>query len=178
MDRIARWVSIVVLLGFAAVPASPEEMPVDSTRQSSMFKRIFSYDKLLRTSEKIIVLIVGQSRDGADVEAVAAAFRSEGMYPAVVPIEGLNDDVTATLSPKAAVFYVMPDVDYTAVKELAAKKGFLTVSGLPSLVESGHVSVSVDLVGSRPQVVVNMPRLATEGHELSSDLLKLARVIR
>ena len=72
----------------------------------------------------------------------------------------------------------MPDVDYAAARDFAERKRFLTVSGLPSIVEAGQVSVSVDVVGERTEVLVNMPRLATEGHALSSELLKLARVIR
>ncbi len=34
------------------------------------------------------------------------------------------------------------------------------------------------MAAGRPQVVVNIPRLTAEGHELSSELLRLARVIR
>jgi len=174
--RVNSWVLGLVLLASGA--ASGKEMPVDSERQGAMFKRIFSYDKLLRDSERIVVLVVGASRTGKDVESVADAFREEGLFPAIVPVGELTDDLTATLSPASTVLYVMPDVDYAAARDFAERKRFLTVSGLPSLVEAGQVSVSVDVVGERTEVLVNMPRLATEGHALSSELLKLARVIR
>ena len=72
----------------------------------------------------------------------------------------------------------MPGVDYGAVNAFATSQGFLSISGLPSLAESGRVSVSVDMAGDRPPVVVNVPRLTAEGHELSSELLRLARIIR
>jgi len=166
------------LLAAMAGPAAAEEMPADSEQQCTMFKRIFSYDKHLRGSDKIVVLIVGQTSDGAGVDAVASAFRAKGMFPAAVTVDNLTDDLTATLSPQSTVVYVMPDVDYAAVKAFATSRAFLSVSGLPSLAESGEVSVSVDMAAGRPEIVVNMPRLTAEGHELSSELLRLARVIR
>jgi hypothetical protein len=167
----------VTLFALVATGAGGET-PVDSDQQCSMFKRIFSYDKHLRESDKIVVLVVGQTADGADVEAVVSAFRDKKMYPAPVTVSGLTSDLTATLSQQSTVVYVMAGVDYAAVEAFAANHGFLTISGTPTLVESGRVSVSVDLENNRPQVVVNMARLTIEGHELSSELLKLARIIR
>jgi hypothetical protein len=64
------------------------------------------------------------------------------------------------------------------VKTFAEKMGFLSISGVSTLAEAGHVAVSVDIEGGKPEIVVNMPRLTTERHELSSELLNLARVIR
>jgi hypothetical protein len=46
------------------------------------------------------------------------------------------------------------------------------------LAEQGHVSISIDEANERPQIVVNLQRLKTEGHTLSADVLKLAKVIR
>ena len=170
MQRTA-WLLVTAL---AATTATA----VGSEQQCAMFKRIFTYDKSLRDSDKIIVLVVGQTNDSPDIADVAQAFRAKGMYPAPVTVDGLNADLTATLSPHSTVIYVMPGIDYNAVSAFASSRGFLSVSGDPSLAESGQVSVSVDMAGSPPQVVVNMPRLTSEGHELSSALLKLARVIR
>lgn len=167
------------LATFVVVATSTgEEMPVDSGQQCSMFKRIFSYDKDLRQSDKIVVIVVGPRTDGPEVDAVVTAFREKQMYPAPVTVSGLTSDLTATLSQQSTVVYVMAGVDYDAVNAFAASHRFLSISGMPSLVESGQVSVGVDMDDSRPQVVVNMGRLTAEGHELSSELLKLARVIR
>ena len=157
--------------------ASAAEM-VDPGRQGDMFKRIFSYDKDLRASEKIVVIVVGDARSGGEIDRVAAVFREKGLFPAVVTVADLSDDLTATLTPQSAVLYVMPGVDYDAVKEFAEKQGFLSISGVTSLAEAGHVAVSVDIHAGKPEIVVNMPRLTTERHELSSELLNLARVIR
>jgi len=108
--RLRRGLPAVALtIPFAAgvLLASAAEM-ADPGRQGEMFKRIFSYDKDLRGSEKIVVIVVAEARSGREVDKVASVFREKGLYPAVV----------------------------------------------------------------------NMPRLVTERHELSSELLNLARVIR
>lgn len=175
------WIRSLVMLATAAsltAQEMPAEMPVDSEQQCTMFKRIFRYDKHLRESDNIVVLVVGQATDGSDAAAVTEAFRAQGMYPAAVTVDRLTADLTATLTAQSTVVYVMPGVDYGAVNAFAASQGFLSISGLPSLAESGRVSVSVDMAGDRPQVVVNIPRLTAEGHELSSELLRLARIIR
>ncbi len=154
------------------------ETPLDSERQSSMFKSIFSYDKHLRESDKIVVLVFSADPSGSAAQGVATVLRESGLFPAVVSPSNLSDSLAATLSPEEAVVYIMEGTDYAPIKAFAAAMGFLTIAGLPSLAEAGHVSVSVDMNGNRPEVVVNMPRLETEGHEFSAELLKLARVIR
>ena len=163
--------SASTLFGSAAEMADPG-------RQGDMFKRIFSYDKDLRGSGKIVVIVIGESRGGLEADKVAAVFREKGFFPAVVTAADLSDDLTSTLTPQSAVIYVMPGVAYDAVKQFAEKKGFLSISGVTSLAEAGHVAVGVGVQGGKPEIVVNMPRLGTERHELSSELLNLARVIR
>ena len=83
---------------------------------------------------------------------------------------------------QSTVMYLMPEIDYTSAGNFAAQKGFLSISGLPALAASGHVSVSVDRISGRDdertQIVVNIPRLNAEGHKLSVELLKLAHIIR
>jgi len=171
--------AVALMIAFTAwtFGASAAEM-ADPGRQGDMFKRIFSYDKDLRGSDKIVVIVIGEARSGGDVDKVAAVFREKGLYPAVVTVADLTDDLTATLTPKSAVIYVMPGVAYDVVRQFAEKTGFLSISGVTSLAEAGHVAVSVGVQGGKPEIVVNMPRLVTERHEFSSELLNLARVIR
>ncbi len=171
-------IAFTIASGVSGPIAAAERMPVDGQRQSSMFQRIFSYDKHLRNSPRIVVLLVAASSGDSDAKEMAAAFREQGMFPAMVTTEGLTDDLTATLTPQSTVMYFMPGIDYLAAQDFAVRKGFLSISGLPSLVESGQVAVGVDRNGGRTQVVVNIPRLSAEGHELSAELLKLARIIR
>jgi hypothetical protein len=171
------FIALALPLMASALLASAAEM-ADPGRQGDMFKRIFSYDKDLRGSEKIVVIVVAEARSGGDVDKVATVFREKGLFPAVVTAGDLTDDLTSTLTPQSAVLYVMPGVAYDTVKQFTEKKGFLSISGVSALAEAGHVAVSVGVQSGKPEIVVNMPRLTTERHELSSELLNLARVIR
>ena len=171
------WCLATVLVSAATLQAA-DQAPLDYKEQTSMFKRILSYDRSLRQSERVVVLVVARSKASAAAEKAATAFRESEMYPAVVTVGGLNDDLTAALSPGSTVIYVMPDVDVTKVKDFAALKGFLTLSGVPSHADEGYVSVSVEVENDRPKIVVNLPRLEEERHQLAAELLGLARVIR
>lgn len=174
---IAAASALMLVVATGALAAKGAEA-TDPERQGDVFKRIFSYDKVLRRSEKIIVIVVSQTKGGDTVNEVASVFREKGLFPAVVTVPELTDDLTATLAPESTVIYVMPGVAYDTVTSFAAAKGFLSVSGVPTLAEAGHVSVSVNLESGRPEIVVNLARLQSEHHELSSELLNLARVIR
>jgi hypothetical protein len=167
---------LCILLALSYTAAGAEM--ADPERQSSMFKRIFSYDKDLRASRRIIVILVGQDKSGSEVAKVSSVFREKGFFPTAVTASELSDELVATLTPDSTVVYVMPGVAYETVKAFATAKGYLSISGAPSLAEAGHVSVSVDVAGERPEIVVNLSRLQSERHELSSELLNLARVIR
>ena len=165
---------------FSAPPpfTAAEDMPVDGDSQGSMFRRIFSYDKHLRNSDKIVVIVVCASRESKEVTAIVEAFREKDLYPAPVNVENLTEDLVATLTAESTVIYIMPGVDYVAVNTFTERHGMLSVSGLPSIVEAGHASVGMDLYEKKPRIVVNIPRLQTEGHELSAELLNIARIIR
>ena len=74
--------------------------------------------------------------------------------------------------------YLLPDVNTAQVKPFCTDGGILSISGVPSFADSGYVSVSIGEQDNRPQIIVNLSRLKSEGHQLSAELLKLARVIQ
>lgn len=176
MRKTLAALALVVLVGpFADVAGGAF---VDRAHQSDVFKRIFAYDKDLRDSEKIVVLVISTSKSDDDTVEIVEAFRSAGLYPAVVSPSQLGDDLTTTLTRRTAVVYVSPGIDYDAVKAFTTKNGYLSIAATKELAESGHTSVGVGDNEARPEIIVHMGRLAAEGHELSAELLKLARVIR
>jgi hypothetical protein len=148
-------------------------MPIPGDLQSAMFKKIFSYDKTLQSVGEITVFIVGAEKDDQTVQELVKAFKNEGAFPAVigaVPLEGPL--------PPSSVVYLFPEADLEVAKQVCGESGVLTISGDPSLVEQGHVSVAIGENGGKAEIIVNLPRLKEEGHELSAQLLKLARIIQ
>ena len=86
---------LLASLNVSAPSKAAERMPVDRDRQSSMFQRIFSYDKHLRNSPRIVVLVVATAPGSSDAQKMAAAFREQGMYPAIVMVDDERNVHTA-----------------------------------------------------------------------------------
>ena len=114
--------TFLALLGSGAMASRAESGTevADPEQQSSMFKRIFSYDKDLRRSARIVVIVVGHDKGAAETARVSSVFRDKGFFPAVVTTSQLSDELVATLTPDSTVVYVMPGVAYETVKEFAA----------------------------------------------------------
>jgi len=54
----------------------------------------------------------------------------------------------------------------------------LTLSGKAEAAEKGRVAIALRRgTSGQPEILVHLPRLATDGHELSARLLKLVTVL-
>jgi len=84
----------------------------------------------------------------------------------------------ASVADQGNVVYLTPEADVSAVAVLCAEKRMLTVSGLPALAENGEVAIGIGGNDDAPEILVHLGRVKAEQHELSSELLSLARVIR
>jgi len=165
----ARWLLAALLV---TAPASARAEPVPVKFQAVLFKKIFSYDKALKDSSAKIQIVF--SKESADAASEAArAFTDAGLTTSQVKADQLPKTADAS-----TVFYILGSIVPGGLKELAAKSGALTVSGLTSLAESGEVSIGLGTkADGRPEIVVNLARLKVEGHELRAELLGLARVV-
>jgi hypothetical protein len=170
-DLLARAVLLALGLLLATPARAGEALP---TRvQASVFKRIFAYDPLLRTKPRIKVLVLHGRLSAERAAEVVASFEAEGLTATQseveVPTGGLDD---------ATVLYVLPDVPRVPLAELAREYHLLTLSGDAEAAEKGGVAVALRRrPGGQPEILVHLPRLAADGHELSARLLKLATVL-
>jgi hypothetical protein len=160
-----------LLITASAVGA--ETMSVPEEVQGAIFKKIFNYDKALRDVSQVTVFIVGADKDDPGLLELVKAFRDAGMFPAVAA----DVDLGGGISPESVV-YLLPGADREVVKQHCIKAGVLTISGIPSFAEQGDVSVGLGKKGKGTEIIVNLQRLRAEAHELSADILRLARVIR
>ena len=159
--------SIVLLSDVVAA-----DMPVPGKVQGAIFKKIFGYDKQLRDKQELVVLVVGGSRDEQATQEIVTAFVGDGVSPAVADIESLAAPISD------AVVYLMPDADVELARKYCTDHGVLSISGVPTFAEQGWVSVGLDIDGDRPQIVVNLQRLAAEGHSFSAEILRVSSVVR
>ena len=135
-----------------------QKMPVSPLVQAALLKKIFKFDKALSAKETVTVTVIG----GGD--EILSALKSVGI------------NATSGTGVGGDVVYVGSD---PTTKAATAKAGVLSVSGIPSNAEKGFVSIGFGVEeGGKPKIVINMTQLKAEGHELSADLLVLARIIQ
>jgi hypothetical protein len=159
---------LFVLIAFY-MPLTAQEMAVPTDMQAALFKKIFSFDKSLSGTPKVLVLHTDASSGVKD--QVIKSFGSVG-----ITAEGIKSDQLAGSVGANTVVYVAPGA--SSPKALCSSKKALSISGVASLAESGQVSVAIGVEGGKPKIIVNMSQLKAEGHDLSADLLKLAKVIQ
>jgi hypothetical protein len=146
-------VRVVLLCFFSFFQGTAQTVPANL--QAALFKKIFSFDKALSAKATVDVVVI----DGDDV---AAAMKAAGINAASGSSAG--GDVTYFGSAPA--------------KAATAKAGILSISGTASHAEKGLVSIALTVEDGKPKIVVNMVQLKAEGHEISADLLKIAKVIQ
>jgi hypothetical protein len=150
-----------------------QEMPIPSDLQAPIFKKILTYDRALQGRSDIVVYLVGSESEQSSMQTLADAFRAVGLVPEIVNSGTLDGNASPS-----SVVYMMSGADKEQVAGYCAEKKILTISGVAPFAEQGHVAISIGEKGGRPLIIVNLPRLKVEGHELSSDVLKLAKVIK
>lgn len=167
---------------------------VTAAGQGEVFKKVLAYDRTFQRARELHIFIVGAAKGDAEVNALAEGFRAVGIQPTVVwvgeSIELRSEDRIAVVSSeggvhtderwtlKNSVVYLLPGMEPTDVKRFCADAGVLSISGTAALAEAGDVSVSTDPEAGGSQIVVNLRRMREEKHELSAELLRIARVVR
>jgi hypothetical protein len=153
----ARFIFFSLLVFFAPEILVAQKMPVPSLVQAALLKKIFTFDKALSGKSTLEITVLGAGND------IVSALKSVGM------------NVTSGDAVEGDVVYFGPGA--AAQKSSSAKAGVLSVSGIPSNAEKGLVSVALGIEDGRPKIIINKTQLKAEGHELSADLLMLARII-
>ncbi len=164
-------VTSVTAAGIALIVA--QAMPVPLELQAAILTKVLAYDQTLEQRGGGRLVLIVQAGKTAEAEVLARAFANVGTQTKVVTVAELDAAAAG-----AAAIYVWPDVPATEAARLAQKHGLLTMTGQPALVANGTLAVGLDLnEARRPQIIVHMARLKTEGHQLAAAVLRLAKRI-
>ncbi len=155
--------SCFALSAFAGDAAIPPDLQV------SIFKKVFGFDKAFQTGSLKLVVVFNDSSAAAKDQLVKA-FQNSGIAATAVREEQLSSSLSGV-----NVLYVSPGVQS---KQICQKNGILSITGTPSLVESGEASVGLSVLDNKPKIIVHLKQLKAEGHELSANLLQLAKLIQ
>lgn len=154
---------VIFLVILMTVNGFSQEMAVPANLQAALFKKIFAFNKTLSAKGDFQVAVMGNS--SADV---VSAFKEAGVNAKAVSGEQIPSDVS--------VVYLMPGT--TTTKQQSAANKVLSISGVASYAENGNVAISLGTEGGKPKIIINMTQLKAEGQEMSSELLKIAKIIQ
>ncbi|MGE5621029.1 MAG: YfiR/HmsC family protein [archaeon] len=142
-----------------------QDMSVPGNLQAALFKKIFAFDKTLKSKGNIEVVVLAGDGSG---DAIVSNFKGAGLNARSVKGNQIPSG--------ASVVYIMPGVGST--KQQSAQKGVLSITGVASYVNEGKVAIGIGTEGGKPKIIIHMGQLKAEGQEVSADLLQIAKVIQ
>lgn len=176
-------------LAFAS-PARAQDVPAE--RQVLILTRALAYDDEIkgRAGDDVTVAVVskpGNPASEAMSAAVAKAFRGIGG----IKVQGLSLKIVqvpfasgpalqaAASGQSIDVFYICVglEADLPAIIETTRKRRAVSIGSREDQVQRG-LALGVFQIEGKPTIVVNLPAAKAEGSAFSSDLLRLAKVIK
>jgi hypothetical protein len=182
---------ILCVLVLIVLPrAAHAQVPPD--RQAVILTRALAYDDKLhnRAGDSVVVAVVfkaGQGSSESAADAMLRAFKAlEGVKVRDLPLRAVKLAYTsrdalhgAIASQGIDVLYLCPGLesDQVAIKETSHRDHVLTIGSREGSLQSGS-ALGVFLIDGKITIMVNLAESKEEGAAFSSELLRLARVIR
>ncbi len=182
--------SMYILLTLECLHAQEIAVPVNV--QYPLFLRILTFDRKLkaRVGSQIVIGILYQARFKASSTVKDellkviddSGTKSVDDIPITVCLLDFRDDLDleANMAKYGIdILYLAPlrAASVANIVRLSRAKKVTTLTGVPHYVDSG-VAVGIGIKGQNPQIMVNLPAAKAEGMDLSSRLLKLAKVLK
>jgi hypothetical protein len=169
--------------------AAQEDVAVPVPLQMELLVKVASYDKNLparaATAARVLILIKSGDPQSSHVAQTAKlALQGKTLNRLTVEASELvwSDGASMAQSVKeksAAILYAAPGFDPNEMQSVAKSLrgvSVLSAGSLARFVETGVV-LGFDLVGGKPKLIVHLKRARDQGVDLSSQVLKLAKVI-
>jgi YfiR/HmsC-like len=192
LSRRALLVGGTVLAGLCAWPrlSLAEEAPVPISLQVELLLKVAAYDKNLpqRAAGRLRLTILVKKDDPDSARSAAQARSSLSKTSDVLGLPLESNSVSHSDAPALAqlvrstnvgVLYLMPgfvESELVAIAQACAGLSVLSVGALARYAEQGTV-LALDLVGGKPKLIVHLARAKRQHVDLSSNVLKLMRVI-
>jgi hypothetical protein len=169
--------------------AAQEDVAVPVPLQMELLVKVASYDKNLparaATAARVLILVkAGDPQSSHVAQTAKLALQGKTLNRLAVEASELvfSDGASVAQSVRekgAAILYAAPGFDPNDMQSVARSLrgvSVLSVGSLARFVETGVV-LGFDLVGGKPKLIVHLRRARDQGVDLSSQVLKLAKVI-
>lgn len=175
VSSVARaFVLVLFLLGSIIghiLPLYAQDMPISVRVHVALLKKVFSFNRNLQSKPTPKVVIVFTDASTGVKDDAMKAFGEIG-----IPTTALKLEQALKSLGEADVVYVAPGA--AAIQKVCDERGIFTITGVPSLVESGKVAIGIGAEGGKPKVYVNVSVTRAQKQELSSELLRVSRVFQ
>jgi hypothetical protein len=192
MDRRSALKGLLPALGLGLLPrrlGAEEAVAVPIPLQIELLVKVAAYDRNLPTRARGVVrTVVLLKRDHAQSKVVAEqalralAGRSVAGLPAESALHAFSDGAglaERVRGGRASILYAAPGFGDRELLTIARSLSGLSVLSSAAVADFVRMAVAVgfDLVSGKPKLLVNVRRAREQGVDLSSQVLKLARVL-
>ena len=182
---------LFVLLPFLNYKVRAQDIGVPVNLHHSLLLKILTFDRNLknRSGDTLEIGIVFQSlfrtslniKNQFEAEIEASQIKELNQIPIkYVFIDIIGEDMeTAITRNNIDVLYLAPvrAVKIEEISEICKTNKILSFSSVPEYCEKGF-AVSIDQIGDKPQIVINLAAAKQSGIEFSSQLLKIVKLIQ
>jgi hypothetical protein len=145
-------------------------MPMPVNIQAALLTKVLKFNSHLAEKSLIHMLIVynGTSKSSKDelLAQLDKSIEAKGISPEEIEQNIKNTDVV----------YFMPGLQEKS--KICKANKVLTITGISKYVEEGDISIALGILNDKPKIFINVTSLKSEEQNLSSDLLRIAKVYK
>ncbi|GJQ63316.1 MAG: hypothetical protein SCALA702_23690 [Melioribacteraceae bacterium] len=139
--------------------------------QAIMFSKIFSYVRTINGDEGYSVLVVYENVSNYP-QSIVESFSNEGIKVIVTSMDDLPD-----LAVNPDIVYLPKGLSAGSIEKINQLPNKLFITGNPDYVFKGKATLGVGLEDERIKIYINLKLLEGKEHQVSSELINLARVV-
>lgn len=181
-NKLFKNIFIGISLVFTSIaPSYSNEKSITLDIQSLILLKTISYDRTIQGNEVNIAVIFdpanSNSINSKDQIIDNIKVLKQGIKNKVIKVNPVSFNSISS-SKSADIYYLTKDLpSSSSISQASRNNKIITWSVDSSDVRQGNASISVINKNNRPKLLINIRTLRSEGHDLSSQLLKLSEII-
>ena len=156
---------------FLCFIAKAQSVSLPINIQAALLAKVLKLNPKLSDKPQIKVLIIYNNSSKMSKEELLSQLLLKNMQAKAVLLSDLEENVK-----NFDVVYFMPGAQDK--DGICKANKVLTITGVSKYVEDGEVSIAFGLLNDKPKIFINVTSLKQEEQNLSSDLLRIAKVYK
>lgn len=178
---LRRGLTVLIVALACSSTAAQQRVAAPASVQLALFEKIWTMDRAFSRPRVVTIGIVYQRLNRASFNAkeqiLEAGRDSKSIRFVLIDLENANLEASKLTGVQVLYFTPLRSIDLRELLARTRAQGIRTITGVPEYVEIG-VAVGITVERDRPRIIINREASRAEGSDFSSQLLKLARVIR